>query len=122
MKLLIAGSRTFANYQILSQNVDNVLSKTLEEVAIISGTARGADTLGERYAEERGFEVVRMPADWDAHGKAAGPIRNKAMSNLATHAIIFWDGQSRGTANMIYLCKQAGIPTRVIELKGGRDE
>jgi len=114
MKLLIAGSRNFTDYRLLSDSVAQVLSDVTEPVTVISGTAKGADTLGERYAEEHGLEVVRMPADWDKHGKAAGFIRNKDMSKVATHAIIFWDGQSKGTKSMILLCKQGGVPVRVI--------
>ena len=82
-------------------------------IIIISGGARGADALGERYARENGFKVERYPADWDTYGKSAGPRRNKQMAEVCDCAICFWDGQSRGTASMIEFAKQLGKPVRV---------
>ena len=115
MKVLIAGSRGFTDYTLLASKMNTILSESTEEITIISGTAPGADRLGERYAEENGLYLVRMPAEWDKLGKSAGFKRNVAMAQVATHAVIFWDGQSVGTSHMIDLCRKAGIPTRVID-------
>lgn len=98
IKLLIAGSRTFNNYDLLSKTLSKVKSEIIE---IISGTARGADRLGERYAQEHNIPIKRFPADWDKYGKYAGIKRNKEMAEYTDKAIIFWDGISRGTKNMI---------------------
>jgi|ERR1039458_1423661 hypothetical protein len=68
---------------------------------IISGAARGADALGERWACEHAIPLVRMPADWDAHGRRAGYLRNLEMAKQAQALIALWDGTSRGTAHMI---------------------
>jgi hypothetical protein len=70
---------------------------------IVSGAARGIDSLGERWAEYRPdpIPVKQFPADWDTHGKAAGPIRNRAMADYADALLVVWDGKSRGTKNML---------------------
>lgn len=74
----------------------------------------GVDLLGKRYAEEKHIPVRRMPADWNKHGKAAGPIRNEQMAIRADAFIAFWDGQSRGTANMIELAKKHNLKIQVV--------
>lgn len=67
MKVIIAGGRTFTDYPLLVKACDNALSKQIE-VEIVSGTANGADKLGERYAMEKGYSIKRFPANWDKQG------------------------------------------------------
>lgn len=118
MELLIAGSRNYNNYTEFKLRVDKLLSKTnKDEVRIIEGGARGADRLARRYAQEHGLRYVTVEADWDKHGKAAGMIRNEKMAEMATHAILFWDGESRGTKNMKELCELHEIKFIVIKVK-----
>ncbi|GAH13743.1 unnamed protein product, partial [marine sediment metagenome] len=80
--IVVAGTRTFDDYELLKKKLDALLNKKVKEhgIEIVSGCAAGADALGERYAEERGYSVKRFPANWGKYGKAAGPIRNKEMS------------------------------------------
>lgn len=111
MKVLIAGSRDFSDYDLLEAQVDQVANNITE---IISGTARGADRLGEEYARRHKISIKKMPAEWDRLGKQAGFARNKQMSRVADIGIIFWDGHSRGTANMIEEMKNHCKPTIVI--------
>jgi hypothetical protein len=89
-----------------------------QPITIISGTARGADTLGERYAEECGWELERYPADWKTYGKRAGPIRNSQMLREGKPDLVvaFRGPNSRGTQNMIDQARKAGIPVRIIEI------
>ena len=108
-RLIIAGGRDFANYELLCEYVDFKLSRKQEEIQIISGGARGADALGERYAAERGYLLRRFPADWKQYGRAAGVRRNKEMAQNADALIACWDGISRGTKNMIEEATAAGI-------------
>jgi len=118
IKLLIAGSRNFTDLALLTEEVDSFLSDYRypdEEVEIVSGGARGADRLGERYAKGKGFPVKLFLPDWDSEGKSAGVIRNGQMSNYATHAVIFWDGVSKGTADMVKRCKFKRIITKVVK-------
>ena len=115
-RVIIAGSRGFNDYAVLQTVCDNLLAKKEQthNIVIISGTVRGADSLGEKYARERGYTVERFPAYWQQYGKAAGPIRNRQMADNADALIAFWDGQSKGTKDMIMESKKKGIAVRVI--------
>lgn len=113
-KVIIAGGRDFSDYQLLKTKCDKILSN-LSKVVIISGKARGADSLGEKYAVEKGYPVEEYPADWNQFGKAAGYIRNEEMAKTATHLIVFWDGVSSGTKNMIELGNKYNLKIRVIK-------
>ena len=108
-RVIIAGGRDFNDYALLKAKCDTILA---EKAA--SGAARGADSLGERYAREHGYALDSHPADWNTHGKAAGPIRNAQMANSADALIAFWDGKSHGTKSMINIAKKKGLFVRVI--------
>lgn len=75
----------------------------------ISGCARGADMLGIEWAEANGIEVARFPADWDTHGRAAGPIRNQQMLDEGKPDLVVAFPGGRGTADMVRRTKAAGI-------------
>jgi hypothetical protein len=111
-RVIIAGGREFNNYELLCNKCDYYL-KNLNDVTIISGTARGVDKLGERYARERGYSLVRYPADWNL-GKQAGHLRNKQMAENADYLIIFWDGVSKGSKNMIENAKNKNLKTKIV--------
>ena len=112
--VIIAGSRTFSNYKLLKERCDYFFSNR-KPTAIISGAARGADSLGERYAKERGIDVIRFPAKWDMFGKQAGYVRNREMLSHADALLVAWDGKSKGTEHMIKIAKDKGIPVRIIK-------
>lgn len=114
MKVIIAGSRSFSDYTLLEKKCNNILGNKLPDVTIISGNARGADTLGITYAKNNGLDVEIYPAQWSKDGRRAGYIRNGKMAKLADGLIAFWDGKSPGTRHMIDLMKKAGKPVRVI--------
>ena len=117
IKVIIAGTRDFDNYELLKQKMDKILAgrvRNNEEIIIISGTARGADKLGERYAKEKGYKIERYPANWNKYGKRAGYIRNEQMAKVADACVCFWDEQSKGTKHMIDLAKQYKLVLRVI--------
>ncbi len=116
-KVIIAGGRDFKNYNQLKNYCDKVLRSKIEEgyeIKIVSGTANGADKLGERYAKERVYEVLRFPADWNTYGKRAGYMRNKQMAENSDACVCFWDGISRGTKWMIEIAKEKQLPLRVV--------
>ena len=115
-KIIIAGSRDFSSFKTL-ENFCNTVIPSGVEVTIISGGARGADRLGERYARKYNYSLQIYPAEWDVYGRAAGPIRNEQMASVATHLIAFWDGSSRGTQNMINLAHRYGLDTRICYYK-----
>lgn len=114
-RVIIEGCRDFDDYELLKEKCDYFLQdEKKEDVVIISGHASGADALGERYAQERGFQLETFPADWKAHGRAAGPIRNARMASAANALIAFWDGKSRGTKNMIEIAKNHNLKVVVV--------
>lgn len=112
MQLIIAGSREFNNANALEKYCDAFV-KGEKEVTILSGTADGADKLGEEWAESMGYPVRYFKPDW-SKGLAGGPMRNKVMVAEATHAIFFWNGKSNGTKDCITRCIAKGIPYKVI--------
>ena len=118
-KLVIAGSRDFKDYSLLSETLDKHLKNRARNkaITIISGTAKGADQLGEQYAKEKGYKVEYYPADWERYGNAAGPIRNTQMAKAADDVIVFWDGKSAGTRNMMEAAQKENIPCTVIRIE-----
>jgi hypothetical protein len=112
MKVIIAGSRNFNDYETLKEVCDFMLSRQ-NEIEIVSGAARGADLLGEQYANEKGFKIKRFPADWNQYGKRAGYLRNEEMAKYADAVIVFWDGKSKGTEHMINLSKKHNLKLKV---------
>lgn len=117
-RVIIAGSRTFDNYELLCKKCDLFFSRR-KPTAILCGEARGADMLGKRYAIEHGIEVLYFPANWDRDGKSAGYLRNKEMAENADALVAFWDGTSRGTAHMINLAKEKRLKVRIVRCKDG---
>jgi hypothetical protein len=116
MRLIIAGGRDFNDYELLKEKVDYILSnKPKDNIEIVSGTARGADILGERYAKEKGYKIMEFPAKWGQYGKSAGYKRNEEMANYASHCVCFWDGESKGTKHMIDIAKRERLNLRVIK-------
>jgi hypothetical protein len=107
MKLIIAGSRDFTDYSLLKAKVRQFCAGV--KPIIISGCARGADRLGERYAREHGLELIQMPADWEEFGNAAGFVRNEDMLLKCDAVLLFWDGKSKGTQHMARLAIKRGI-------------
>lgn len=98
MKTIIAGGRNITDYSYVEAAVKESGFNITE---VVSGCARGADTLGEKYANNNGIAIKKFPADWDTHGKRAGHIRNCQMGDYADALIALWDGQSKGTKHMI---------------------
>ena len=111
MKVIIAGSRDFDDYKLLCKYCDFYL-QSQTDIEIVSGTAKGADQLGEKYAKEKGYPVKQFPADW-SKGKSAGYIRNEEMAKYADALIVFWNGKSKGTGHMIDLAKKYKLKIRV---------
>ena len=116
MRILIAGSRVIPNREFVW---DDLIHRVLTMygtygVEIVSGMARGADMIGYEFAKHFLIDTKEFPADWDKHGKSAGYIRNKEMSEYADELIAYWDGKSNGTKNMITLMGIARKPTTII--------
>jgi len=116
MRVIVAGSRSFCSFRVLSATLDEFIGDARygEDIEIVSGGARGADKFGEVYAQREGFGLQVFPADWHRYGKRAGMVRNELMAKYGTHLVAFWDGESAGTRNMIELGRKHGLVVKVV--------
>ena len=115
-KVIIAGSRGFSNYRLLREKCNRFLREKRKEcnIIIVSGGARGADALGEKYAKDEGFSLEIYLAQWKKFGKAAGFRRNEQMAEVADALIAFWDGKSHGTKHMIDIMNEKNLLVKVV--------
>lgn len=118
-RVIVFGGRDFSDFDLLCRSLDDLLA-ALRYPIICSGTAPGADTLGEKWAFRRWHTVKRFEPNIAKHGvPAAFHIRNRETATFAAgrkpaFAVAFWDGSSPGTASMINLCKEYGIQLRIV--------
>ena len=105
MRVIIAGSRSITSYDYVCQAIKESCFDITE---VISGTARGVDQLGERWARDNGIPIVHFPADWDKYKKAAGYVRNTDMGDYGDGLIAVWNGTSKGTGHMIDIMMKLG--------------
>ena len=113
MKVIIAGSRNFNNYDLLENTlIPFVMENNIKE--IVSGGARGADKLGILWGNQMHIPVKIFYPNWEEYGKSAGIIRNHQMGDYADYLIAFWDGKSHGTKDMIEYMKKLGKHGKVI--------
>lgn len=109
MKVIIAGSRSVTDYNIVKSAVEK--SGWFDKITeIVSGCARGVDQLAIRFAKEHNIPVAKFPADWKKYNKSAGYIRNAEMAEYGDALIAIHRDNSRGTANMIKVMEKKGKP------------
>lgn len=129
LRLIVAGGRDFKDKQYGFNALDFMLKNyKRDEVLIIDGGALGADRVGRDYALARGLDYETFEADWKDLTKTpckiktnnygqynclAGLVRNKEMGDLASHAVVFWDGKSTGSSHMIEYMKELEKPVKV---------
>jgi len=129
IRLIVAGGRDFSDYNYLCKSLDFMLKNYKpSEILIVSGKAKGADSLGERYAGERGITVKDFKANWkdlttqpvkirsNTYGEyncLAGIVRNHEMGDFASHAVVYWDGVSTGSKDMQDYMKDQCKPVKV---------
>lgn len=102
MKLAIIGSRDFNDYDFLKKSVSDFLKRhSLTCTHIVSGGAKGADTLAYRFALEHQLEMIVFKPDWKRFGKRAGFMRNTDIIENSDMVLAFWDGTSPGTKDSI---------------------
>jgi hypothetical protein len=112
MKVLVCGGRDYANFAFMCDVLDPIREGGISR--IIHGGARGADSLAGRYAAMHGIEVEVYPADWEKHGKSAGPKRNAEMlAQSKPHLVVAFPG-GKGTADMVKRALST-VPTIVIK-------
>ena len=117
-RVVVAGCRDYNNYFLLSRELKKLI-KNLDkdhEIIIVSGGASGADSLGEKFAKKHNLKIEKYPAEWDKYGRSAGPIRNYKMAQVADLVVVFWDGKSRGTKNMIECAERENKSCTIIKI------
>ena len=112
VRLAIVGGRDFQNYAYMQECLSE-LQKEYTIIGVISGGAKGADTLGEKWADQNKITKRIFPADWEKYGKSAGMRRNKDIVDNADIIAAFWDGKSRGTANTI---ERARLSRKILKI------
>lgn len=116
--LLVCGGRDFIDWKLLEERLD-LYTKNLGKLVVVQGDDKGADNLAKAWALKRRHVSKTCYAEWDVHGKAAGPKRNAEMIELVLaaeerFAVAFWDGKSRGTGGCIQLIREVGIPLKIV--------
>lgn len=126
LRVIVAGTRTFTDQQLLYSTLDSILSQSPEDqykIVIISGCAKGPDSMAIQYAKDHDYELKKFPAEWDKLGKSAGVRRNLQMAQYAADVhhtgllVAFWDGNSPGTKNMIEVAKRYNLPVQIVDCK-----
>lgn len=132
-KVAVIGSRSFSDRDLMKNELTDLIKTRnveKESVVIISGGARGADSLAESIADEMGFRKNIMKADWQnlsvpnvrkkingwggIYNANAGHDRNKKMADECDEAVAFWDGTSPGTKNMVGQVRMLGKPVKLV--------
>lgn len=113
MRVLVCGGRDYQNQSRVDAYLN--LYHTAGISYLIHGGAKGADRLADRWAVKNNVPVETHFADWDRHGKAAGPIRNRKMLEEGKPDLVIAFPGGRGTANMIAQARQAGVPIEIVE-------
>ena len=105
-KVIVAGSRKFKDYEFLEEIMK---ARYEEDIEIVSGGAKGADTMGEHYANDYSLPLKVFKANWAKYRGGAGFIRNEQMAEYADELVVFWDGKSKGTKHMMEVARKAGM-------------
>lgn len=112
IRAIVSGGRNFDDYNHLQEVLDRIHKHTPIDT-IISGRARGADSLGEKWAKENNVNILPYPADWNAHGKVAGHLRNQRMIDEGKPDLLIAFPGGKGTSDMVERAKKANI--KIIE-------
>ena len=116
MKVAIVGSRSITDYDLVSRFIQECYDFNSEYDKIISGGARGVDTIAEKFAETHKIRTVIFSPDWEQYGKNAGFIRNADIIGKCDICIAIWDGFSSGTKNDIELCEEMKKPCYIFNV------
>jgi hypothetical protein len=114
LKIAVIGSRGFNDYDLMKTTLESY-RMIAPGITIVSGGAKGADSLAEKYASEMGLETIIFKPDWKTHGKIAGFLRNTTIIEEADLVIAFWDGESHGTLDSMKKAKK--LNKTLIEIK-----
>lgn len=128
MKLIIAGSRSIRNYDVVREAIiqSGLWAKHKRSIEVVCGMAKGVDLLGKEFAEKNGLVLHKYPADWDdikapgavirlqastglLYNAVAGHWRNQLMADVADALLLVWDGKSTGSKDMFLRAEKKGL-------------
>ncbi len=113
LRLAVVGSRSCEDYEMVSGFLKNFNN---QKPIIVSGGAKGVDSLAERFADENELKKKIYKADWSKYGRAAGPVRNQQIVENSDAMIAFATRDSNGTKNSVKLAVKKGIPVLVVTI------
>lgn len=119
MRIIVTGCRDWTDRARVFEALDSFIGRPKKTTIVHGACPTGVDAIVDEFCIESGITVERHPADWNLHGKVAGPLRNAEMAARgADICIAFWDGKSPGTSNMIKCAVEHGIPVRIVAKRG----
>lgn len=114
VKVAIVGSRGFNDYELLIHDINKLKEdQDLNIIEIVSGGAKGADSLGKKYAIENNIKLTEFIPDWNKYGPRAGHIRNRDIVENADVVCAWWDQKSTGTKGSIDLAREMNKPLHI---------
>lgn len=114
MKIAVVGSRDFKDKEFVCQIISERFIMCCDyRATLVSGGARGVDSIAEEFANAHLIKTIIFKPDWDKYGKSAGFIRNKLIIDEADMVLAFWNGSSKGTKHSIDLAIKAGKPLNI---------
>ena len=119
-RILVCGGRDYADAAKVCATLDNIVANIAsmaagQNIRLIHGAARGADSLAAAWASSRGLAATAYPAKWDIHGRSAGFVRNTQMLEEGQpHLVVAFPGGA-GTAMMIRIARNAGVTVKEVK-------
>lgn len=111
-RVIFTGSRKFSDVDAVLKAMNGLL-KIDNDWIVVHGAAAGLDTIADSVADDFGFKIERHPANWELHGRSAGPIRNQKMLDLGADLVIAFPLDGPGTRHMIKISLEAKLPVLV---------
>lgn len=119
--VIVFGSRTITDRKTVWAALDQA-TRNFMKCVVLTGGAKGVDQLAEAWAHKNWYTTLTFFPDYERYpGKVAPVKRNREMAKAAVqmakkvYAIGFWDGESRGTKDMIEVCKDFGFNLKVLQ-------
>lgn len=113
---LICGGRDFTDTDMFKSAMGDLIRLRGMPWRVVQGGANGADLMARIWADQHALESATIAADWQTHGRAAGPIRNQAMLDSYSPDLVVAFPGGKGTADMVRRGHKAAN-TDVAEIK-----